>query len=227
MAEKKSGKGKSNPETLLGKESTGKLQTGDEKELKEYKRDYVNSGVTALGAFFEKAQELSIEAVNARKNYAGERLGRELAKLENEYSAAYKNAVFAMERMWTEARERLSSGQMEHLHNRDCDDDFKLLTLPVTLTEKELMHLAEKHQSNPLFIRAIIEYAQQKKYDDKPFKAVNMHAGNDINENMKNLEYLQSRVENWYSSAETLSKFKPENASIFQMVENSGAFENL
>lgn len=195
--------------------------------MKSYKRDYVHNGISALGAFFEKATALSAEAGKARKNYAGERLTQELKRIESEYSEAHKNAVAAMGGMWTDARKRLSSVEMEHLHNRDCDDDFKLLALPVTLTEKELMHLSEKHQSNPLFLRAIIEYAQQKKYDDGPFKAVAVRNGNDINESRKALEGLHNRVEGWYASAETLSKFNPANAAVFQMVENSGAFENL
>lgn len=48
----------------------------------------------------------------------------------------------------------------------DAEEDYKLLQLPVTLSADELRTLAQRHNGDVLFLRAVSEYAQRKGYTD-------------------------------------------------------------
>lgn len=195
--------------------------------MRTYKKSYVNNGIAALYAHFEKANDLYNKAMKARKNLRREAADKECDRLNAEYRESYLAAHEALRAMWAGSFANVDEIESAHITVGKAEEDFKLLSLPVTLTTKELRILAEKHKDNVLFLRAVKEYAEKHNYSEKDFAALEYASLPNFAAVRNTISNLQNQIEKYYFHAETLSSYQPHNADVFSRVEETGCFDNL
>lgn len=195
--------------------------------MRAYSKPYVNNGIAALYAHFERANDLHNKAMEAQKNLRREAADKECARLNAEYRESYFAAQEAMQALWAGSFANVDEIEASHITTGKAEEDFKLLSLPVTLTMQELRRLAEKHKDNALFIRAVKEYAVKHDYSADDFKALEHAVMPDFAGARKVISDFQQQIEKYYLPADSLIHYDPYNAEVFSRVEETGCFDKL
>lgn len=108
-----------------------------------------------------------------------------------------------------------------------AEEDFKMLTLPVTLTVEELITLVNRNLDNDLFKRAVREYAEKHGIRNTTLDAAcaQLSAADMLRRNFKIIEnyfegYLRAEFYDAMRSAES-------DLDAFSLIANDHTFENL
>ena len=107
-----------------------------------------------------------------RTKYVGEYLTSELAKLDDELANAkeVKDKTFhdtqtaLLGELAAMKAEAAKKGAADSLDGTKISPDWKLLELPTVLTVEQVQILADRHQDNPLFIKALKDYQEKHKF---------------------------------------------------------------
>lgn len=195
--------------------------------MRTYEKDHVRKGITAITAHFAIADELYRRAKEYRIAYKKEVAEGKIAKLRKEYAESYSAACQAMDEMWKASFELIDKIEASHLTATGAEEDFKVLTLPVTLTQKELQIMAERNKGNSLFLRAVKEYAEKHNYSTQVFSGLEFASTPNFAESRQMLAALKKQVEGYYLPCRSLDTYDPYKAAIFSKVEETGCFDNL
>lgn len=89
------------------------------------------------------------------------------SQLQEKYAAAREAVKAAEVEILAELQAAAEREAINMLSVGNAENDFKLLSLPVKLSENELLTLAKKNKDNALFVRAVVEYAGRHGYDSR------------------------------------------------------------
>ena len=115
--------------------------------------------------YYADRQVLADEENTAKANYAGSRLQAELQRIHDEQAALKPAALKAITAQFDGIKATIVERQAavnEKNAQMGVDaltDDYKYLSLPVTLSTSELERLITRNADNHLFVRAAQEYA--------------------------------------------------------------------
>ena len=195
--------------------------------MRNYSKEYVRNGIAALVAHFEKADELLKRAREYKATHKKEVAEAKIANLRKEYAESYSAACQAMGAMWKSSIELVDKIEASHLTATGAEEDFKILALPVTLTQKELQIMAERNKGNTLFLRAVKEYAEKHGYSTMVLHGLEVGSTPDLSEIRGMITSLKEQVEGYYLPCHSLDTYDPYKAAIFRKVEETGCFDKI
>lgn len=195
--------------------------------MRTYSKEYVRNGIATLTAHFEKADDLLKRAREYKATCKREVAEAKIANLRKEYAESYSAACQAMGAMWKSSFELIDKIEASHLTATGAEEDFKILALPVTLTQKELQIMAARNKGNTLFLRAVKEYAENHGYSTMVLHGLEVGSTPDISEIRHTLGSLKTQVEGYYLPCRSLDTYDPYKAVIFRKVEETGCFDKI
>lgn len=201
--------------------------------MKSYTHSQTYDAVAAVVNLFAKAATMNNQLKAAREAMSAKYYQDEEAKVFE----TFRNDVMQTRLKIREKVEALQdiarSNKMKNLVKAgNNEEDFNLLTLPVTLTEEELTMLVDRHLGNELFVRAVKEYVEKRgirisdEFSTSIANAMVYQKEHDGTASAKRIgEYLES-----YMPTEAVLLSAPElkaQTNIFNHVEDSGLLVKL
>jgi len=139
--------------------------------MSEIQNTSITEIMQAAEDYYRIRKENATAAAALKTKYVGDLLKEESAKLDRETEhakSALNEAVEQSRETMLKAaiarkNEAAEAGQKASLDSANITSDYRLLELPVTLTAQELQTLFDRHQNNPVFVRALSGYAEKHK----------------------------------------------------------------
>jgi len=139
--------------------------------MSEFNNKSISGIMQAAENYYRIRKENTTVAAQLKTKYVGDLLKEETAKLDRETEhakSALNEAVEQSRETMLKAaiarkNEVAEAGKIEALDGANVSPDYKLLELPVVLTAQELQTLFDRHQNNPVFVRALTAYAEKHK----------------------------------------------------------------
>lgn len=175
---------------------------------------------------FALARELGQQIDRCKQRYSPELANQKIMEFHQQYRAANQEARKAVKEAIQAARNRVEKARSDMLHIGNAEEDFKVLSLPVTLSRDELRAMVKRNEGNVLFARAVAQYAEAHKYDDPEFRAL----ANPLpfNEDLQYIGDAEAHLMR-YCEEDRLDAVLQNDwrALAFSEVEEKGLFENL
>lgn len=153
----------------------------------DYKYQATKNAMQAVHDFQQTRTSLRARVAEAAKKYNEKALVSYCEGCAEEYNESLQKVLAALKALEADISTRRTSKINKALAIGAAEEDFKLLSLPVTLSADDLRVLLARNAENPLFRRAVAEYAKGKGYTDaKDLLAVseNIHAGSRAGEEL-------------------------------------------
>ncbi len=177
-----------------------------------FKHESTRQAVEALCDLYAEAQRLHDELNAARQRYRPDVFKEIEETKQKDFNRTLSQAMEVVKTAKAAAYERADSMKGDHLTMGDAEEDFKLLSLPVTLSPDELRALAKRHEGNVLFSHAVGEYAEAKGYND----ARDLLTLQSVRSEYKELQEKADVLSSW------LDKYSPKFTNIHSVANEAG-----
>ena len=131
----------------------------------------------ALREYFETVTKMRTSYAEAEKACSQS----VLEELRESHNRQFKNAIRKANDEIAAACDRiLAEGEKAHadyLSLGDAEADYKMLSMPIKLSESDLLTMADKHPNNLLFRRTVAQYAEKQGYHHPGFLAMAAEKG--------------------------------------------------
>lgn len=191
---------------------------------------YVHSSTAEAMAAVRKALRAAVEltekAEKAKKRYSDQIYTAMEKELNEQYSNLCADARHALEKARQASLARVDQAVANALSIGDAEEDFKLLSLPVTLSENELRALLARHPDNMLFGRAVAQYAADHGYNDPDLRVrgqIHVNTGNAKNQ----INGAYDIVLRYVSDDRLSMQRQNPGVRAFERMEAEGLFDNL
>ena len=200
--------------------------------MKTYTHSITRESVQAIASLYEKATAINAQLNDARKAMSAQYYQAKEAELFAAFRAAALDARVKVRDNMEALKSIARDGKMKSLLAENAEEEYKLLSLPVTLTEEELAMLLDRHQGNSLFTRAVKEYVQKRDirttgiYEKAEASAMAYQKEHD---SMANINILANYLDNYAPTESTLLNERDlyHQKSVFAEIENSGLLAKL
>lgn len=136
--------------------------------------NYINAdtfyAMKKIREMFALVDELAPQIERCKQRYSQEPANQRIMELHEQYRAANHEARNAVSEAIKAAHNRVENSRADALHVGNAEEDFKLLSLPLTLSRDELRAMVKRNEGNALFARAVSQYAKDHQYDDADFR---------------------------------------------------------
>lgn len=206
----------------------------------DYKYQATRNAMQTVHEFQQMRTTLREEYAAAAKQYNEKELARRCEGYANEYNESLQKVLAALKALEADIATRKTSRINKALALGTAEEDFKLLSLPVTLSADDLRVLLSRNAENVLFCRAVAEYAKNKEYNDaKDLLAAgeNIHAKSHAGEEL--CAWLRNVTETPGSGLATASTIKNHlegkncrrntsvQSKLFHDLHDNGTFAGL
>ncbi len=134
--------------------------------MANYRYSTTSDAMTKIRKMYALLHELGTEKDRISKRYSPDVAKPMLDKINAQYREANQAARDAVNAAIKAAHARVDNARSEMLHMGNAEEDFKLLSLPITFSRDELREMVKRNEGNVLFGRAVAEYAKDHKYED-------------------------------------------------------------
>ena len=194
--------------------------------MANYKHAETAYAMRKIREMFALAKELAPQIDRCKQRYSPELANQKIMEFHQQYRAANHEARKAVKEAIQAARNRVEKARSEMLHIGNAEEDFKVLSLPVTLSRDELRAMVKRNEGNVLFARAVAQYAEAHKYDDRDLRA--MANPLPFNEELQYINDAEAHLLR-YCEEDRLDAVLQNDwrALAFAEVEGKGLFDNL
>ena len=138
--------------------------------MADYRHHETKAAMEAIRSMHKLLSDMRIELDRAQARYSHE----VYLQIKDKLAAKYKEATAAARNAVTTAIKAAYDRNDRHCNDLlkigNAEEDFKLLSPPITLTNTELVTLLNRNEGNALFARAVSVYADQHGYNDPVFR---------------------------------------------------------
>lgn len=138
--------------------------------MADYKNTENAYAMSKIRDMFALVPELAAEKERLFKRYSPDVANEKYSELQSRYRDANHEARNAVKEAIRAAHSRVEKSRSEMLHIGNAEEDFKLLSLPVTLSPSDLRAMVKRNEGNDLFARAVSQYAKDHNYNDSDFR---------------------------------------------------------